>query len=196
MKNIFLLLLLFLSVFASAQHADELAFSKSYTYEYDTKYDKAIEVLQAVQLKSYQLNLRLGWLYYLKKDYPKSESYYRKSLEMEPQSIEARYGLVLPLAAVSNWNSVLITYLEIIKIDPLNSTANYRIASIYYNRKEYDAAFAYLNKLLKLYPFDYDINLLAGKIAAAQRKNAESKKYFMRALEYNPQSEEAQKATK
>ena len=191
---ILIFLLLICNCFA--QSNTELAFSKSYTYEYDAKYDKAIEELQNIVVKSYQVNLRMGWLYYLKKEYSKSENFYRKAVEQEPLSLEARYGLVLPLAAISNWNNVLVSYLEIIKIDPLNSTANYRIASIYFNRKEYTIAQTYLNKILKLYPFDYDLNLLAGKIAAAQSKTADAKKYFTRALEYNPQSEEAQKAIK
>jgi tetratricopeptide (TPR) repeat protein len=195
-KFALIFIIVFTIIKSNAQVDDELAFSKSYTYEYDTKYDKAIEALQVIQPKSYQVNLRLGWLYYLKKEYAKSESFYRKAIEMEPQSIEAKYGLVLPLAANSSWNSVLLLYLEIVKIDPLNSTANYRIASIYYTRKQYELASTYLSKLLKLYPFDYDINLLAGKIAAAQGKIADAKKYFTRALEYNPQSEEAQKALK
>jgi len=110
--------------------------------------------------------------------------------------VEARFGLALPLSSLGNWNEVLATYMEIIKQDPNNSIANYRIASIYYNRKDYVNAATYITKVIKMYPFDYDSNLLYGKLLVAQSKNAEAKKYLIRALEYNPQSEEAKAALK
>jgi Tfp pilus assembly protein PilF len=54
----------------------------------------------------------------------------------------------------------------------------------------------YIGKVIKMYPFDYDSNLLAGKVMMAQAKNAEAKKYLIKALEYNPQSVEAKAALK
>jgi tetratricopeptide (TPR) repeat protein len=196
MKSIIIITSIVFCLSLKAQQTSEVAFSKSYSFEYETQYAKAITALTDLHLDSYQINLRLGWLYYLSKDYVKSEQYYRKAVATEPSSIEARFGLVLPLSTVGNWNSVLAVYLEIIKLDLNNSTANYRIASIYYARKDYANAKTYVAKVLKLYPFDYDSNLLSGKILMAQAKNADAKKYFTKALEYNPQSEEAKAALK
>ncbi len=180
----------------SAQSSSELAFSKSYSFEYDTQYAKAIEVMTALNSDAYEVNLRLGWLHYLNKDYQKSEAYYKKAIAGESSSVEARFGIVLPLAALGNWNAVLGHYLDILKIDPNNSIANYRTGYIYYSRKDYANAMVYTGKVIKMYPFDYDSNLLAGKVMMAQGKNAEAKKYFNRAIEYNPQSEEAKAALK
>lgn len=180
----------------SAQSSSELAFSKSYSFEYDTQYAKAIEAMTALNSDAYEVSLRLGWLYYLSKDYQKSEAYYKKAIVSEPSSVEARFGIVLPLAALGNWNAVLVHYHDILKIDPYNSIANYRIGYIYYSRKDYANAMFYTAKVIKMYPFDYDSNLLAGKVMMAQAKNAEAKKYFSKAIEYNPQSEEAKAALK
>jgi len=180
----------------SAQSSAELAFSKSYSFEYDTQYAKAIEAMTALNSDAYEVSLRLGWLHYLNKDYLKSEACYKKAIASEPSSVEARFGIVLPLAALGNWNAVLGHYLDILKIDPNNSIANYRIGYIYYSRKDYANAMIYTGKVIKMYPFDYDSNLLAGKVMMAQGKNAEAKKYFNRAIEYNPQSEEAKAALK
>ncbi len=174
-----------------AQGSAELAFSKSYSFEYDKQYAKAIEAMTALNSDAYEVNLRLGWLYYLNKDYPKSETFYKKAIASEPSSVEARFGIVLPLAALGNWNAVLAHYLDILKIDPNNSIANYRIGYIYYSRKDYANAMIHTAKVIKMYPFDYDSNLLAGKVMMAQAKNAEAKKYLGKAIEYNPQSEEA-----
>lgn len=182
---------LFLSILLSAQQSNEIAFSKSYLYEYDAQYAKAIKSLQDLNVDNYEINLRLGWLFYLSKDYLKSENYYKKAVAHETGSIEARFGLVLPLSALGNWNNVLSLYLEILKQDPNNSIANYRTASIYYTRKDYGNTANYILKVIKMYPFDFDSNLLYGKNLYAQGKNSEAKKYIEKALEYNPQSEEA-----
>ena len=185
-----------LSGFVLKSQSSELAFSKSYSFEYETQYAKAISALTDLHIDSYQINLRLGWLYYLSKDYTKAELCYKKAIVLEPTSIEARFGVVLPLSTTGNWNSVLSTYLEVVKLDPNNSTANYRLASIYNTRKDYVNATTYVSRVLKLYPFDYDSNLLYGKILMAQGKNAEAKKHFTKALEYNTLSEEAKAALK
>ena len=196
MKHVIILALVVCCFSSKAQQTSESAFAKSYSFEYETQYAKAITALSESHIESYQINLRLGWLYYLSKDYIKSEQYYRKAVASEPASIEARFGLVLPLSTLGNWNNVLSVYLEITKLDANNSIANYRLASIYYTRKDYANATQYVSKVLKLYPFDYDSNLLTGKILMAQAKNADAKKYFTKALEYNPQSEEAKAAIK
>lgn len=191
--------LVFLMVFTkpvAAQSGSELAFSKSYSFEYDKQYAKAIEAMTALNSDAYEVSLRLGWLYYLNKDYSKSETFYKKAISSETSSVEARFGIVLPLAALGNWNAVLGHYLDILKIDPNNSIANYRSAYIYFSRKDYNNAMTYIGKVIKMYPFDYDSNLLAGKVMLAQGKNAEAKKYLLKALEYNPQSVEAKAALK
>lgn len=196
MKNILITISLIISWNSFAQQNFEVAFSKSYAFEYETQYSKAITAITELHSDSYQINLRLGWLYYLSKDYVKSEQYYKKAVQIEPSSIEARFGLVLPISALSNWNNVLQVYLDIVKLDPNNSIANYRIASIYSTQKDYVKATNYVSKVLKLYPFDYDSNLLLGKIFMAEAKNIEAKKHFIKAIEYNPQSEEAKAALK
>jgi tetratricopeptide (TPR) repeat protein len=187
---------LLLSLCLPAQKAPELAFSKSYSFEYETQYAKAIAALEETGSDNYQVNLRLGWLHYLNKSYARSEQYYRKAVGQEPGSVEARFGMALPLSATGNWNEVLDTYLEILKIDPNNSIANYRTASIYYNRREYVDASAYLAKVIRMYPFDYDSNLLNGKILVASGKSEEARKFLEKALQYNPQSAEVKAALK
>lgn len=185
-------------IFSGALHAqsNDLAFSKSYLFEYETQYNKAIKALQDLNADNYEINLRLGWLFYLSKDYAKSEVHYKKAVTLETSSVEARFGLVLPLSAEGNWNQVVTVYLEILKYDPNNSIANYRIASIYYNRKDYNSAVTYITRVIKMYPFDYDSNLLYGKTLLAQGKTNDARKFIEKALEYNPQSDEAKAVMK
>lgn len=191
MKKAIIIIFTIVAVSINGQSNIEKAFSKSYAFEYNIEYSKAISALVELNTDSYPIDFRLGWLYYLNKDYIKSEQFYKKAIAREPSSIEARFGLVLPMSALGDWSNVLNVYLEILKIDPNNSVANYRTALIYFNRKDYINSAKYLTKVIKLYPFDYDSNLLYAKIKLAENKSNEAALYLEKAIQYNPQSEEA-----
>ena len=90
--------------------------------EYNKQYAVAISILNKVYDEhSYELNLRLGWLNYLNKDYPRSQLYYQKAVYLKPYAVEAKLGLVQPLAALQNVDKLLQVYDEILKIDPQNT---------------------------------------------------------------------------
>ena len=133
------------------------AFVSSYAYEKNSSFIKAIDALKVVyDAQSYEINVRLGWLYYNALNYSESMIYYTKATQLKPYSIEARLGYTLPASALGNWNQVLNKYIEILKIDENNYTANYQIGLIYYNRKDYATAYKNFEKLANMYPFDYD----------------------------------------
>jgi tetratricopeptide (TPR) repeat protein len=154
----------------------ESAFSQSYTAEYNGNYAKAIKLLKdKYDENSYEINLRLGWLSYSASLHTDALSYYQKAINLMPYSIEARLGYVYPAAALNNWTQVSKTYSEILKIDPKNATAIYRLGLMYYNKKNYKTAYSYLSKNINLYPFDYDnlvlyawTNLQLGKLREAK----------------------------
>lgn len=194
-------LVAFIMAFAFISRAEDdkvlSAFSASYLGESNKEYLAAIIALENVyDANSYSMNLRLGWLEYLKKDYAKSQSYYKKAIAIEPKSIEARFGLVNPTAALQQWDDLLKLYKDILEVDPNNTVVNYRVSLMYYYRKNYDDADKYIRKVLEEYPFDFDSNALLGAISVAQGKIVEAKKYYKLALTYNPQSKEVQEALK
>ena len=125
-------------LFGQTFEATQQAFSKSYDYEKEGTYQKAIDELKNVYLAdSYELNLRLGWLNYLQGQFTESSAYYQKAITLKPFSIEAKFGYVYPLAASGNWSLLKTQYLEILKIDPQNTLANYRLGLIYYNAGDF-----------------------------------------------------------
>lgn len=190
-KTILTLLFLASVVLGISQTNVNEAFSKSYTYENDKDYAKAISVISAVyDANSYTMNLRLGWLNYLAGEYPKSQNYYQKAIALESKSIEARLGYIYPTSAMENWDNVIKMYYDILTIDPNNTVVNYRLASIYSYRKEYTKAASYAEKVTMLYPFDYDANYLLGYIYIGLGKIKEAKINLNRALQYNPSSTE------
>lgn len=179
-----LILMLLAGTAARAQGvAQQTAFSESYTQEANLAYAKAIEaILKVHNDKSYETCLRLGWLYYLAQDYPKSVSFYEKAIGLMPYSVEARLGYVLPASALGNWGDVERVYRDILRNDPGNSTVNYRMALILYNKGEFAEAGKTLEKAINMYPFDYDIVMLAGWNSLKLGKVPEAKALFNRAL--------------
>ena len=156
MKKMILSMLLFGMIGGISAQGREDAFSKSYIAEKAYKYTDAIAAIKAVyDAKIYEDNLRLGYLTYLNKQYNESENYYTKAIALMPYSIEAKLGLVLPLTQLGNWTAIKTQYLEILKIDPQNTTVNYDLGYIYYNAKDYASALSYFEKAVNLYPFSY-----------------------------------------
>ena len=141
--------------------------------------------------KSYEVNLRLAYLNYEAGLFTESTTYYEKAIALRPYSIEARFGYVLPAAALGNWDKVLNQYFEIVKIDPQNTKANYRIGSIYYGRKDYVNSFKYLEKVVNVYPFDYDGLILYAWANFQLGKTKEAKLLFEKVLLLSPRDKSA-----
>ncbi len=164
------------------------AFKESYTFEYNKAYGDAIAVLSKVHDEnSYELQLRLGWLNYMNKNYTQSQASYTKAVSLKPYAVEAKLGLVKPLSALESWDKVLQLYEEVIKIDPQNYTANYWAGAIFYTRKKYESAARFFEKIVNLYPFDYDGNHMLAWTYLNMGKNNEAKAFFNKALLNRPE---------
>lgn len=189
-KSAFFFIVVF--IFASTAYSQDLnamkeAFANASTYEENKEYTKAIaEILSVYDASSYETNIRLGWLYYEYGSYTTSAQYYAKAIALMPYCIEARLGYVLPQKALGNWNLVKAAYEVILKIDPMNSYANYNMGLIAYNSKDYQTAYTYLEKVANLYPFDYDITMLYAWINFQMGKMREAKILFTKALLISP----------
>ncbi len=190
MKKIILFLTLAgFTVLSQAQISDAVlaAFKKSYEQEKAGNYTDAAETLKKVYSNdSYEMNLRIGWLDYEAGLFTESRSFYNKAVSLRPMSIEARFGVVLPLAALGNWEQVITQYEKILEINPNNSVANYRLGAIYYGRMQYEKAASYLEKVINLYPFDYDGLVLYGWTNYQMKKYREAKLLFQKALLRKP----------
>ncbi len=165
------------------------AFSASYKHETSAEYSKAVDDLKKLyeeNKNSYEVNLRLGWLYYMSGQFTTSCTYYQKAMQLMPMSIEAKLGFVSPAAALGNWDQVKTQYLDIIKIDDKHYTANYRMGMILYGKQKYTEAFKYFEKIANLYPFDYDaIHMYAWEHYRLQ-KTREAKVLFNKVLMIKP----------
>ncbi len=133
------------------------AFQKSYIQEATGEFVAAATTLKSVyEEDSYETNLRLGWLSYLAGSFSESKAYYNKAISLMPYAVEPRFGYVYPAAAMGNWTEVIAMYKKILEITPNNSIALHRLGLLYYGREDYENARKNFEKVVNLYPFDYD----------------------------------------
>lgn len=161
------IIMLFFVVNLSSQTTDEKvkSFNESVKHETNKNIDKAIESLKSILDKNkdnYLINLRLGWLYYQKKDYSKSKEFYLNAIRINPESIDAKLGLTLPLSAKNEWDRIMEQYFEILKKDAMNYTANLRLGQIFLQNADYKNAKKYLEVAYDSYPSYYEPNLSLG----------------------------------
>jgi tetratricopeptide (TPR) repeat protein len=155
------------------------AFETSYVFEKSSQYLAAINKIKAVyDATSYEINLRLAYLYYESTSYRESAKYYKKAIDLKPSSIEAKLGYALPLYALASWDTLRMQYEAILKLDPNNSTVNYRMGLIYYYKADYATALTYFQKVYEFYPFDYDNTLMYAWTKLKLQKYAEARDLF------------------
>jgi TolA-binding protein len=82
-------------------------------------------------------------------------------------------------------------YFDILRIDPGNYTANYRLGSIYYGREDYTNAYKYFEKIANMYPFDHDALLMFAWTHFRLGKLREAEVLFNKVLMNKPDDESA-----
>lgn len=193
MNKLLILFLLGISTTLIAQTSKEQsAFIASYLNESKKDFSASIiNLMEVYSESSYEINVRLGWLNYSTGEYEKSLTYYKIASRLMPYSIEAKLGYALPLSAMGNWNEIIEVYKTILKTDPQNTTANYRLGSIYYTRGEYETALKFTEKVVNMYPFDYDSVILLAWINLKREGYRKAKILFNKSLLIKPHNESA-----
>lgn len=182
-----------------AQTNDEIisAFKKSYSYEKDEEYKNAVNILKNVYSDdSYEINLRLGWLEYNAGNFDESVKYYQKAISLKPYSEEAKLGLIYPKNAQGKFTEIKEICNKILEINPNNTTANYKLGLFYFYKKDYNTALRYFEKVLNLYPFDYNSLLMTAWTKYYLGNKSEAKILFSKVLMNNPDDKSATEGLK
>jgi len=190
---LFFFLLISISALAQVdQNLLEQAFSRSYELEKNGDFSASAEELKKFyDESSYEINLRLGWLHYNAGLFDESVIFYSRAQKLKPYSEEARFGLILPKAALGEWNDVIELYDKILEINPNNTVAMYRLGLVYYGRKNYDKAYPLFKKVTDLYPFGYDGLLMLAWTSYFTGNYNQAKVLFNKVKLYNPDDESA-----
>ncbi len=183
------LVLLTIGAIANAQDYEKSidGFQKSYLNEAAGNLSEAILNLKEIYNEnSYEINLRLGWLTYSSGLFSEAQSYYNKAIALKQFAVEPRFGIVLPQAAMGNWTAVISQYEKILEIMPNNTIAMHRLGLIYYGQKDYLKAEKYFEKVVSLYPFDYDALVMYAWTNFQLKKYREARVLFNKALMNTP----------
>jgi tetratricopeptide (TPR) repeat protein len=163
------------------------AFKLSYKYEAAGQLGDAITAIKSVYKQdNYEVNLRLGWLYYSNKQYNEAMQNYQTAYKIMPCSIEARLGYANSAAALQDWVKTGEMYIEILNIDPNNSIVLYRLGLLYYYKPDYQKAYNYFEKVVNMYPFDYYSVLMLAWTNYQLGKGKEAEVLFNKVLLISP----------
>ncbi len=121
-----------LGSFLSIATADETyPWGKTYELEASGKYKQAAAVIEPFldaggDAEEYA-RMRYGWLNYLMRNYNDSIRSYQKAIHRNPESLQARYGITLPLLAQERWKEAARYANEVLKRSPWDFTAHERL---------------------------------------------------------------------
>jgi len=184
-------LIIFLAVclFALSNKNIEQIYYKSYNYEKMGDYKDAIKVLIPLYDKysnGYTINLRLGWLFYLNKNYLNSIKHYQKASVILPYSIEPKLGLMRDYLAMQKFKEALRIGNIILREDYYNYYGNYYEILALKGIKDYKTALKITNKMLSLYPTSVLFLDALGEIYYLENKKDLAKKVFENVLLLEP----------
>ncbi len=156
-RNLILCLLLLNLILALSPEQIKEAYERSYAYESVENYSMAIDALQPVLRvypDGYTVNLRLGYIYYLNRNFANSLKHYEKAVQIYPESLEPRLGRLLPLLAQQKYREVEREAFSIINSDYYNYYGNLRLCVALREQNKNDTARKIALKMLHIYPID------------------------------------------
>ena len=135
----------------------------------------ALDALSADERGTYLPTLRRAWLLHLDGRETESGAAYAKARELEPDSVEARLGAMLPAIALRRWAEVQSLAKTVLAVEPGNYFASLRLAFANYNLGRLAEAEALYRKLLARYPSDAEVRAGLGWCLFKQGKRTEAK---------------------
>jgi len=146
----------------------------------------ALDMLPSPQRNGYVAELRRGWLLYVLGRYAEAIDAYHRASTLEPKSVESRVGALLPQLAAGRWFDVESTARDALQLDPLNYSANVKLAYAYYNLGRYSEAATIYAKLGDAYPGDVDVRTGLGWSLLKMTKPGDAASEFRKVLAVAP----------
>lgn len=165
------------------------AWKASYAAERAGQFQAALTALTELppaQHDGYLASFRRGWLLYCLSQHADSAVEYKQAAMAEPQSIEARLGLLLPLMAMARWKDVVALAEDVLKRDPENYLALQRLAFAKFNSEHFPEAEVVYRRLVAHYPSDIEMRAALGWVVLRMGKKKEAASLFEQVLEVSP----------
>ncbi len=123
--------------------------------DYKTAIDK-MQALASVFPDTYLIQVRMGWLSYMNRDYKGAVLHYEQASQISPASLTPFLGLVYTYRAQGLNQNVQAACAELLKRDPENVIALKTLATINYEKTDFATAAHYFQALVDLHPEEPD----------------------------------------
>jgi len=177
-----------------AQAVITAAYTESYHQESVGKYTEAIRALAEVYQvygKTYTVNFRLGWLFYLNHNYKDALAALDRALMVVPTSVEVMNVVVLVYVAQQDWKKVEEQSIKTLKIDYYNFTANYWYAFALRMQEKFDLSAQVCRKMLTIMPTSIAFLQELGESLFLSGEKKESHSVFESIIVLDPNNETA-----
>lgn len=163
--------------------------AESYRLEALTQYDSAAKSLDVV-IKANPRHefaiLRHGWLNYLRGAHNESIHDYQKALDLNPASLDARLGLMLPLIAQQRWREVASHANKVLEVAPWNYYAHVRLMMSEEGEKKWDTLAKHAEHVSQHYPSDATVLVYLARANDWLKNNKAARQAYEEVLERIP----------
>jgi len=170
-----------------------IAFSKeikndwvgSYTLEASGEYEKAASLLLPYMgegERSEFATLRYAWLNYLQGNFNDAVRNYKKAMERNPRSVDAKLGIILPLIAQQRWREAMRYINQVLAQAPLNYTAHVRLMVCEEGLRNWQALEKHARTVAASYPTDANALVYLARSYAWQGKVLLAKSVYNKVL--------------
>ena len=163
--------------------------AESYRLEVLTQYDAAAKSMQEIISKEPRNDFaisRRAWLNYLRGAHNDAIRDYEKALELNPDSLEARLGLMLPLISQQRWREVASNANKVLKVAPWNYYAHVRLMIAEEGEKKWDTLAKHAEIVSKRYPSDATIYVYMARAYAWMKKDSQARSAYEKVLRRVP----------
>jgi len=163
--------------------------SESYRLESLAQYDNASKTMDKIIDKDRNNDFavsRRAWLNYLRGAHNDAISDYRRALEINPQSLDARLGLLLPLIAQQRWREVSSNANMVLKESPWNYYAHVRLMIAEEGEKKWQTLAEHARLVSKRYPSDATIMVYLARAYTWMNNDDDARMAYKKVLERVP----------
>lgn len=177
-----------------AQPADLNYWKDSYALEAAGKYEQAASALEPIlrTAPNHEFGLmRRAWLNYLQGRHREALRDYNQILWLNPNALEARLGLTLPLMAQQRWSEAANEARKVIAVSAWDYTAHLRLLLCEEGEARWDDMAQHAAALVVRYPTDATFLVYLARAEAWRGNIKAAKTYYGRVLERIPAHVEA-----
>jgi len=163
--------------------------SESYRLEYLGKHADALALIEPFANRQ-PVNefaiMRTAWLLHLQGRYAEAEKRYLRAAEVNPRSLEAKLGVMLPQMALYRWNDAIQSGRKVLAESQWNYTAHVRIMISEEALSRWEDLSKHASEVSARYPTDATVLVYWARAEAALKRTRKAKELYAQVLERVP----------